>query len=228
MGERWATFDCYGTLIDWMGGILSTLSRLFPDAYAPALLARYHQIEPKVQAGVGTPYRQVMAEVLAELSRSEELELPAGESDALAEALPSWPVFPEVRGCLEQLRSAGWRLAILSNTDADLLDASLKEISVPVDLRIVASEVGSYKPEFGHWEEFFRITSADRSRHVHVAASLFHDVEPCATLGLPCVWINRMDETSPLPRAATLTDLTALPETLEKLVPTAQPAPGSI
>ena len=228
MSDRWATFDCYGTLIDWMSGIHATLSRLFPDAYAPALVARYHQIEPKVQAGVGTPYRKVMAQVLAELASSEELELPAGESDALGESLPSWPVFPEVPAALEALRSSGWKLAILSNTDPDLLDASLQAIGVPVDVRIVASEVGSYKPVFGHWEEFFRITSADRTRHVHVAASLFHDVEPCATLGLPCVWINRMSETSPLPRAATLTDLTELPETLETLVPGARSTPGSI
>ena len=37
----------------------------------------------------------------------------------------------------------------------------------------------------GHWETFFRRTGAERARHVHVAASLFHDIEPCAKLGLP-------------------------------------------
>jgi 2-haloacid dehalogenase len=219
MGERWATFDCYGTLIDWMGGIRSALSRLFPESDPDQLLARYHEIEPQLQAGRGTPYRQVMAEALASLARSERLALPTGGSDALGESLPSWPVFPDVKQALERLRSSGWKLAILSNTDPDLLDASLRAIGVPVDLRIVASEVGSYKPAFAHWEEFFRITQADRAGHVHVAASLFHDVEPCASLGLTCVWVNRVNETSSLPRAAMLTDLTELPETLERLVP---------
>ena len=228
MAKRWATFDCYGTLIDWMGGISAAFSRLFSGADAAELLARYHEIEPKVQAGAGAPYRSVMAEVLVELARSEGLRLPEGQADALAESLPSWPVFPDAAPALDALRSAGWNLAILSNTDPDLLDASLKAIGVPVDLQIVASEIGSYKPAFGHWEEFFRLTSADRAGHVHVGASLFHDVEPCASLGLPCVWINRMDETSVLPRAATLTDLTELPETLERLVPAAPAAPGSI
>jgi 2-haloacid dehalogenase len=56
---------------------------------------------------------------------------------------------------------------------------------------------------------------------VHVAASLFHDVEPCAALGLPCVWINRETETSDVPRAAELTDLRALADTLDGIV-----APG--
>ncbi len=83
----------------------------------------------------------------------------------------------------------------------------------------MASDIGSYKPAFGHWETFFRTTHADRARHVHVAASLFHDVEPCAKLGLPCVWINRLGETSPLPRAGESTDLREVAVLLDALVP---------
>ena len=90
---------------------------------------------------------------------------------------------------------------------------------MPVDLRVVASDIGSYKPAFGHWESFFQQTQADRSRHVHVAASLFHDVQPCAALGLPCVWINRQGEVSDLPRAGELTDISGLPVVLDGLVP---------
>jgi len=219
MNERWATFDCYGTLVDWMGGIRATLARLWPDRDSSALLERYHSIEPAVQAGRGIPYRQVMAETLAGLAEAEGLTVPPGEEDALGRSLPSWPVFPEVPGALAELRARGWRLAILSNTDPDLLEASIAAIGVPVDLRVVASEIGSYKPAPGHWETFFRISGADRRRHVHVAASLFHDVEPCARLGLPCVWINRLGEASDLPRAAELTDLADLPDTLDRLVP---------
>ncbi len=218
MNERWATFDCYGTLVDWMGGIRATLARLWPGEDSSALLERYHSIEPVVQAGRGIPYRQVMAETLAGLAEAQGLAVPPGEEDALAESLPSWPVFPEVPGALAELRARGWRLAILSNTDPDLLAASITAIGVPVDLRVVASEIGSYKPAPGHWETFFRTSGADRGRHVHVAASLFHDVEPCARLGLPCVWINRLGETSDLPRTAELTDLASLPDTLDRLV----------
>jgi FMN phosphatase YigB (HAD superfamily) len=101
------------------------------------------------------------------------------------------------------------------------LDTSIDAIGVPVDVRVVASEIGSYKPAFGHWETFFRRTGADRARHVHVAASLFHDVQPCASLGLPCVWINRLDEKSDLPRAGELTDLSELPDSLDELIPLA-------
>jgi 2-haloacid dehalogenase len=219
MPDRWATFDCYGTLIDWMGGIRATLSELWPGADADALLAGYHRIEPTVQAGRGIPYRTVMAESLARLATAEGLVVPAGSDDALGASMPTWPPFPDVRASLTELRSRGWKLGILSNTDPDFLDASLTAIGVPVDLRVVASDIGSYKPAIGHWESFFQQTQADRARHVHVAASLFHDVQPCAALGLPCVWINRQGEVSDLPRAGELTSIEGLADVLDGLVP---------
>ena len=219
MSDRWATFDCYGTLVDWMSGIRSSLARLWPDADADSLLTLYHQLEPAIQAGRGLAYRDVMAETLAEVSALARLEVPAGEEETLGDSLPRWPVFAEVPAALAELRSRGWRLGILSNTDADLLDASLGVIGVPVDLRIVASEIGSYKPAVRHWEAFFEQAGAERARHVHVAASLFHDIEPGARLGLSCVWINRLAERSDVQRAAELTDLIDLPDTLDALVP---------
>jgi 2-haloacid dehalogenase len=219
MSDRWATFDCYGTLIDWMTGIRGSLARLWPDADAGALLTLYHQLEPAVQAGRGMAYRDVMAETLASVAALARLDIPPGQDGVLGSSLPGWPVFAEVPAALAELRRRGWRLAILSNTDGDLLDASLEAIGVPVDLRIVASEIGSYKPAVRHWETFFAQTGADRERHAHVAASLFHDIEPGGRLGLRCVWINRWSERSELPPDAELTDLVALPDTLEALVP---------
>jgi 2-haloacid dehalogenase len=219
MTDRWATFDCYGTLVDWFEGTRRTLAALWPDADASRSLERYMAIEPVVQQGRGAPYRTVQAQTLTKLAAEEGLDLPADRRGALSASLPSWPVFPEVPAALTELRERGWRLAILSNTDPDLLDASIRAIGVPVEERVVASEIGSYKPAFGHWERFFDRTEADRRRHVHVAASLFHDIEPCAKLGLPAVWINRRAEASSIPRAAELTDLRALPGTLEGLVP---------
>ena len=120
---------------------------------------------------------------------------------------------------LTAVRDAGWKVAILSNTDPDYLDGSLARIGVPVDLRITAADAGSYKPARGHWDRFFEVTGAARERHCHVAASLFHDVAPAAALGFPCVWINREAEVSDLPRAAELPDLRGLAAALDRVVP---------
>ncbi len=51
--SRWATFDVYGTLIDWNAGIGGVLERLWGATQAPELLRRYHELEPQVQAEEG-------------------------------------------------------------------------------------------------------------------------------------------------------------------------------
>lgn len=221
MPDRWATFDCYGTLINWNRGIGDTLAGLWPDADRGSLLARYHEIEPRVQLDSNVSYREVMREALGLLAEHEGLALGSKDEYALAESLPAWSPFPEVPAALAELRGRGFRLAILSNTDPDLLEASLERIGSPVDGQVTAAEAGSYKPAPGHWERFFEHYGAERESHVHVGASLYHDIEPAERLGLKAVWINRLHEQSDLPRAAELKDLSRLPEALDELVPAA-------
>jgi 2-haloacid dehalogenase len=211
---RWATFDCYGTLIDWNGGIGRELERLFGAPRVGELLHAYHELEPQIQREDPTrSYREVMAIALARLGA------PAGEQDALGRSLPGWEPFPEVPAALEEVRDRGWRLAVLSNTDRDLLDASLERIGVEFDLSVVASEIGSYKPARGHWDEFRSRTGAEPDRHVHVGASLFHDIAPATALGLPTIWVNRLGEQPEPQPDAELRSLAGLAETLDSLVP---------
>jgi 2-haloacid dehalogenase len=209
----WATFDCYGTLIDWNAGLGRELERLFGAAAAAGLLHRYHELEPEVQRErPARTYREVMAVTLARLGA------PPAEQDALARSLPAWEPFPEVPAALEAVRARGWRLAVLSNTDRDLLDASLERLGVEFDLSIVASEIGSYKPARRHWDEFFARSGASPDRHAHVAASLFHDIAPAVALGLRTIWINRSGETADPQPDVELRTLDGLADALEALV----------
>jgi 2-haloalkanoic acid dehalogenase type II len=185
-GERWATFDCYGTLIDWNGGIRDELARVFGEERADERLGRYHEVEPELEADGRLSYREVMAEAMRRLGA------PAAEEAALARSLPGWLPFPEVPEALEEARAHGWKLAILSNTDRDFIEASMERIAVPFELAIVASEIGSYKPALGHWRAFGE--RVGRLPDVHVAASLFHDIAPANELGLSSIWINRLGE----------------------------------
>jgi len=213
-GERWATFDCYGTLIDWNGGIGRELERLFGAARGGELLRAYRELEPQVQReDPGRSYREVMAMTLARLGA------PADEEDALGRSLPGWEPFSEAPAALEEAHGRGWRLAVLSNTDRELLDASLARIGVEMDLTVVASEIGSYKPAIRHWEEFFARSGAGRERHVHVAASLFHDIAPATALGLRTIWVNRLGEEADPQPDVELHSLSGLAESLDSLVP---------
>ena len=63
----------------------------------------------------------------------------------------------------------------------------------------------------------FELTTADREHHVHVAASLFHDIAPATELGLRTVWINRLGEQAEPEPDRELPDLTDLPDTLDEL-----------
>jgi 2-haloacid dehalogenase len=217
--DRWATFDCYGTLVDWRGGIRGELSRLFGADVADELLTRYYELEPAAQQDGSLSYRQVLAVTLAAVAAARGLVVPPGEEDALARSLPGWPVFPEVPAVLTAVRERGWRLGILSNTDRDLLDASVAAMSVPFDVTVAASEIGSYKPGHRHWLVFAEQTGATPDRHVHVAQSLFHDVAATNELGIRSVWINRLAEPASLEPTRELSDLTGLADTLDELVP---------
>jgi 2-haloacid dehalogenase len=212
VADRWVTFDCYGTLIDWNGGIRRELARVFGEDKADERLDRYHEVEPTLQAGGDRSYREVMTAAMRALGAPED------KASGLAEALPSWDTFPEVQPALEDARSRGWKLAILSNTDRDFIDASMKRIGVPFELAIVASEIGSYKPGHTHWLRFFEETAAPRETHVHVAQSHFHDIVPADELGLRSIWINRQGEHREPSPTRELRDLSRLPETLDELV----------
>jgi 2-haloacid dehalogenase len=221
--ERWATFDCYGTLVDWNGGIRGELEKLFGTERADELLARYHELEPSIQeAAAGASYREVLTIALERLAGETGLTLPEGDASALAHSLPSWPVFEDVRPGLEEARRRGWWLAILSNTDRDLIDASIEALGVRFEAAIVAGEIGSYKPAHKHWRVFYEQTGADPARHVHVAQSVYHDIAPAAELGVPSIWINRLGEPADPRPARTLPDLSMLGAALDAIVP-----PGS-
>jgi 2-haloacid dehalogenase len=219
VAERWATFDCYGTLIDWNAGITAVLEQLWGVEQAPKLLERYHELEPEIQAEQYRSYAEVLTLTLEALAREVGFGIPEGESGLLVQSLPEWPPFEEVPASLTELRGRGWKLAILSNSDRDLIEASMRRLGVPFDLAIVAEDVHSYKPAHGHWERFYEVTTADRKHHVHVAQSHFHDIVPANELELTSVWVNRRGEQGDPPPTREIPDLKPLPDTLDELVP---------
>lgn len=214
----WLTFDCYGTLADWLGGMRGALEPLVERADADRLVAAYHELEADVEAQRPAPlYRDVLAETLRRAAAREGVQLPPGGEHALSEAWDRMPIFEDVGPALEALRDAGWRLAILSNCDDDLLAETLRSLPVPFDLTVTAEQVGSYKPGHGHWRRFAELTEGRREGWVHVAQSWFHDIAPAAELDLPRIWVDRLDSGED-PARATLRvpDLRGLPEAVER------------
>ncbi|MER6942437.1 HAD family hydrolase [Nonomuraea sp. NPDC000554] len=189
---RWATFDCYGTLVDWRHGI-STSADLIAPGRGAALLERYNRHEPQVQAeSPALRYRGVMAEALRRACADEGLSPSADDLSVLAATLPYWPVFPEVGAALSALLAAGWRLALLTNCDRDLVAGTLRRLPVRFDAVVTAEDVGAYKPSDAHFTRFRG--SYEPETWVHVAQSYVHDLVPAHRLGIRRVWINRLGE----------------------------------
>ena len=214
MTIRWCTFDCYGTLIDWEGGVTDALLPLFetpPDR--DALAQEYIATEASIESGAYLPYREILDRAGAALLRKHGIDRPS----PLSASLPRWVAFPEVPTALRALQTAGRRIAILSNVDRDLIATSIPKLGIAPDLVITAEDVGSYKPASGHWRRFAELSGASTADTVHVAASQYHDVVPAAALGYRTVFIDRHDEPLTTTPTRVLRDLSELPRTIAEL-----------
>jgi 2-haloacid dehalogenase len=215
---RWATFDCFGTLVDWRHGIATGIDLLFPGR-GVELLEVYNRIEPRVQAEVpGRRYREVLAESLRRTAAEAGLELLPDDASVLGTGLPYWPVFPDTRAALTALREAGWRLALLTNCDRDLIGETQRRLAVPIDAIVTAEDAGEYKPGHAHFARFAASFGATPENWVHVAQSHFHDMVPAQALGIPRVWVNRRGEShDPSVADVVLPSLDGLVEAAEKV-----------
>lgn len=211
-GERWLTFDCYGTLVDWRTGIARAIDSVAPGESA-RLLSVYYRREAEVQAEVFRLYRNILDEALSRTAAEAHVTMAPGREHVLSESLPTWPVFADVGPALRQLRDEGWKLGILSNVDRDLFARTREQLPVPIDAVITAQDVGSYKPAPVHFLRF--LETYQPATHIHVAQSWFHDIEPAHRLGIQSIWINRLAEPNdPSIAVAVLPDLRELPQTV--------------
>jgi 2-haloacid dehalogenase len=215
LADRWLSFDCYGTLVDWRAGIAQAIEFVAPGK-SGQLLPVYYRHEAEIQAGSFRPYREVLDEGLRQALSEFGWSLPQHQAHVLSESLPTWPVFDDVGPSLAQVRLAGWKLAILSNVDPDLFAETRKRLPVAIEALITAQDVGSYKPAPGHFRRFRQLHQP--GVHIHVAQSWLHDIRPAHNLGIPAIWINRLGEREETPiAAAVLPELRDLPQTTAKV-----------
>lgn len=211
------TFDCYGTLIDWEGGIISAFqSEAARDGLklgSEEIIAAYLAEEPVVESEGFKLYREVLAEVALRVAARLEWPIEAERVSFLAASLPNWQPFPDTNAALERLATK-FSLGILSNTDDDLLTLTRRRFTVEFDLIVTAQQVKSYKPGVGHFDE--AVARMGQEGMLHAAQSYYHDVVPARKMGLPVVWVNRKGEKpiqgGPLPthEVSNLTELADL------------------
>jgi len=187
------TFDFYGTLIDWETGIVSALGQ-FLSKYDLQLkdeqiLELYAEFESKAEEGPFVRYRQVLREVVKQLGQTFGFRPMRGELDCIADSLISWKPFPGTLDALWALNGK-YRLAIISNTDNDLLSISLAHLGIQFDWIITSEQAKAYKPSHRIFELATRRIGISREKILHVAQSIYHDINPAKAIGLSTLWIN--------------------------------------
>ena len=190
------TFDCYGTLIDWESGILSAMRPMLEergvDLGDDELLEMYSQFESEAQKGKYVSYKKNLQTVVLKFAMKYDfIPLPA-EGDAISDSIKNWLPFEDTVDALKTLKEH-YKLAIISNIDDDLFEATAKHLDVEFDWVITAQQVQAYKPSIRNFTFAFDKMSVSAGKILHVAQSLYHDVAPAKSLGLKTVWVNRRE-----------------------------------
>ncbi len=191
------TFDVYGTLIDWETGVYEAFSREAErDGFTierDELITLFHEVEREIQSGSYELYAEVLRRTAVEISKRLGWPLEPSRSGFLPDSIQRWRPFKETNVQLGKLDKK-YRLGLLSNVDDKLLGQTRRHIPTDFDLVVTAQQVRSYKPDPAHFTECARRVGSKKG-WVHVAASLYHDVEPCLKARVPVIWVNRKKET---------------------------------
>ena len=218
------TFDCYGTLVQWhravkeaARAILSGRSRTGGTEDQTATLAdRLREVAMAQQQH--SPFRSYKAvlrssldQALAECGYTASLD----DQETLLSMLRTIRPHPEVPAALNRLR-ARYRLAIISNTDDDLIAGTVAAIRIPLDFVITAQQAQAYKPDHRLFLHAHSAMGVTKGETIHVGMGQFTDMKVCHKLGIRSVWINRAGEPAnpDWPAHAVLDDLSSLPELL--------------
>ena len=202
---RVATFDCYGTLIDWEGGLgafLYDLGLRYGDPNLEpgwALRERWEAIQFELIQGTFRPYKEVLAESLRAWTAERGYAWNAAEGEALVRAMRSWQPFPDTRPALRQARAGGLRLVIISNTDHDIIAHTLRHLEIPFDAVVTAEDCQAYKPAGAVFEQALGRIGEPPRHALHVAFGCKYDIGPARALGCRTAWVNRHVEAAPGP-----------------------------
>jgi len=215
--DRWLTFDCFGTLIDWRHGILTTGELLFPGR-GPEFLDAYISLEAEVEEGPFKRYRAVLTETTRRAAAQLSLDLKPDDATALVSTIPYWPPFGDVGPALADLRKDGWKLALLTNCDRDIIALTQRRLPASFGAVVTAEDVSAYKPSPAHFRLFQSTFGSSADTWIHVAQSYFHDIRPTHELGITRVWVNRRREKDdPSIADAVIGGLAELPAAVNRL-----------
>ena len=193
-------FDQYGTIVDMQKGLTDAAAPFlqrkgwtgkpgsfvtwwrrthFENSMIDALCDRGH-----------TPYRQIGHRAVAYVMDRCGIAYTQAEVRWLVTQIETLRPFPDVVAALERLRGAGYRLAVLSNGDRDMLEAARPHIGFRFDHVISVQEAGYFKP---HWKAYAKaeeLVGEERASCLFVANHAF-DCIGAKAYGMRAAFVDR-------------------------------------
>jgi 2-haloacid dehalogenase len=201
---RVASFDCYGTLIDWEGGaagFLYELARRHEPDPPPGreLRERWEQLQFELLQGDYRSYRDVLSHSLSAWAGERGYRWNEGDGATLVRSMESWQPFPDTVPALRAAQEAGLRLWIISNTDRAIIQHSLRHLELDFDGVTVAEDCRAYKPADAPFVHALRDIDAEPDEILHVAFGFKYDLAAAQRHGMRTAWVNRHGELPPGP-----------------------------
>jgi 2-haloalkanoic acid dehalogenase type II len=203
LGIRVATFDCYGTLVDWEGGAAGFLYQLALRSGDPlpprAQLLRddWERIQFGMLSGPYRPYEEILVASLEAWGAASGYPVTPEDGPAFLRSIRSWGPFPDTRPALLQAKDGGMRLVIVSNTDRAIMEHTLRQLDLPFDDVVLAEDARAYKPADAVFRTALERIGEPPEAILHVAFGFRYDIGPAKRFGMRSAWVNRHDERRP-------------------------------
>tara|TARA_B100001057_G_scaffold322251_1_gene322440 strand:+ start:256 stop:924 length:669 start_codon:yes stop_codon:yes gene_type:complete len=217
----WLTFDCYDTLVRYTESKSYTLKKLVEEKGGDAdKIAKaksvFEKKERELQLGPFMILSEVIHESFKSAMQSVNLKILPEDGEKIICSIKSADPFPDVFDALSALKD-DYRLAILSNSQPDIIRYNIDNIGIEFDAVVLASEAKCYKPSKGMFETLLQRIEAPAPNVTHIAQSFYHDMCTAKDLGFGRrVWINRYNRVGnpEYKPDAELVDLTSLREAI--------------
>lgn len=221
------TFDCYGTLVQWHHAVKAAarviLSRRFQagseEHQVEVLASRLRELAMARQSREPyVSYKEVLRLSLRSALAEAGYAIGVDDEETLLSFIWAVEPHPEVAAALESLRMH-YAIAIISNSDDDLIAGSVAAIGIPFDFVVTAQQAQAYKPDHQLFLHAYAVMGVAKDETIHVGMGQFTDLKVCRELNIRSVWIDRMGEDLNAEWAAdaALPDLARLPELLLSL-----------
>ena len=197
---RALAFDQYGTIVDMQKGLTEAVAPFlkakgwdgkpgsfvtwwrrthFENSMIDALCDRGH-----------TPYREVGQRAVAHVMDRCGIAYRQDEVWRLVAEIEKLKPFPDVVAALGRLRAAGYKLAILSNGDRDMLKAAAPHIGFAFDHVISVEEAGYFKP---HWKTYAKAAEivGEKPAAILFVANHAFDCIGAKSFGMRSAFIDR-------------------------------------